>query len=171
MIENGTVLPIPLLDVNVSNKFERGMLGIALSRSESNVTNVFLYFTQANDSDGKDSCADSTHCSQTNEPVGNRVYKYELAENKSKLLNPRLLLDLPARPGAEHNGGVILIRPDRNILMPVGAVASSYLWSTLLVLSYISYFFFRKIEFCVKFMTIISVLPLFDILLIRVTRK
>jgi glucose/arabinose dehydrogenase len=126
MVENGTLLPVPLLDVNVSNKFERGMLGVAISNEfEKNVTNVFLYFTEANDGDGKDTCVDSTHCSPIDEPVGNRLYKYDLSPNKTKLLNPRLILDLPAIPGAEHNGGVILIRPDGNIYLTVGAVAST----------------------------------------------
>jgi glucose/arabinose dehydrogenase len=47
-IVNGNVLPEPLLDVNVANKDERGMLGIAISQNESNrgsmpITYVFLY--------------------------------------------------------------------------------------------------------------------------------
>lgn len=126
MVESGAVLPVPLLNVNVSNKFERGMLGIALSDNfEGNVTNVYLYFTQAKDADGKDICIDSTHCGEINEPVGNRLYKYDLAQNKKKLLNPRLILDLPAGPGAEHNGGVILIRADGDMYLTVGAVAST----------------------------------------------
>lgn len=124
MVENGTVLPVPLLDVNVSNKYERGLLGIAISK-EKNTTNVFLYITEAQVGDGKDVCIDSTHCGEINEPLGNRLYRYDLSPNNTGLVNPRLILDLPARPGAEHNGGVLLIRPDGNIYLTVGAVAST----------------------------------------------
>jgi len=38
----------PLLDVNVANDTNRGMLGIAISKGkEINSTNIFLYFTEA----------------------------------------------------------------------------------------------------------------------------
>jgi glucose/arabinose dehydrogenase len=121
MIENGTLLHEPLLDVNVSDKFERGMLGIVLSNdSTRNVTNVYLYFTEAKIGDGKDVCSSTRHCVQAYEPIGNRLYKYDLAENKSKLLNPRLILDLPKYRGASHNGGVILVGPAGKIYLTVG---------------------------------------------------
>ena len=29
------------------------------------------------------------------EPLGNRLYRYELANNNTKLINPKLLLDIP----------------------------------------------------------------------------
>jgi hypothetical protein len=56
-----------LLDVNVANKIERGMLGIAISKNEgattttsnqneSNTTYVFLYFTESEKEDGNDNC-------------------------------------------------------------------------------------------------------------------
>ena len=60
-------------------------------------------------------------CSEENEPLGNRLYRYELVDNK--LVNPKLLLDLPAWPGAAHNGGSMLIGPDNNIYLPIGEVA------------------------------------------------
>ena len=53
-----------------------------------------------------------------NEPLGNRLYRYELVNNK--LLNQKLLLDLPARPGLTYNGGVVLIGPDDNIYTVIG---------------------------------------------------
>src|SRR5918912_1978525 len=51
-IVNGTMLPNPLLHVNVDNKGERGMLGIAVTRiknigNSQHTTFVFLYFTEA----------------------------------------------------------------------------------------------------------------------------
>ena len=56
-IVNGSLLPEPLLDVNVATFDTRGMLGIAVTKNETRgVEYVFLYFTQAGDGlgDGED---------------------------------------------------------------------------------------------------------------------
>ena len=102
-IVNGQMLAEPLLQVNVSSEVERGMLGIATSEdNQTGSTNVFLYYTEA----------------QGGEPVASRLYRYELANDK--LVNPVLLLDLPAVPGPRHNSGNILIGPDNNLYVSVG---------------------------------------------------
>jgi glucose/arabinose dehydrogenase len=118
-IVNGATLADPLLQVNVASEVERGMLGIAISNftnqtsiDNNNITTssgayVFLYYTEAV------SVQDDT-------PIGNRVYRYELADNK--LVNPKLLLDLPAIPGPRHNGGDITIGPDNNLYVAIGDV-------------------------------------------------
>ncbi|HZC47844.1 MAG TPA: hypothetical protein VE244_02165, partial [Nitrososphaeraceae archaeon] len=46
-IINGKILPEPLLDVNVATSVERCMCGIAVSQSDTGITYVFLYFTEA----------------------------------------------------------------------------------------------------------------------------
>jgi len=112
---NGQTLDRPLLDVNVANSVERGMCGIAVSTIGSK-TYVFLYFTEIEGKDGSDRVGKA--------PIGNRLYKYELVDNK--LVNPTLLLDLPAIPGPRHNGGVIEIGPDNNIYVPVGDIDGSF---------------------------------------------
>jgi glucose/arabinose dehydrogenase len=114
-VTNGIISGQPLLDVNVANSVERGMCGIAVSKSGS-TTYVFLYFTEINGNDGDDR--------KGNLPAGNRLYRYELVDNK--LVNPRLLLDLPANPGPRHNGGAIEIGPDQNIYVPVGDIDGSF---------------------------------------------
>ena len=49
-ILDGEVLSEPILDVNVANQVEQGMLGIAVSENLSdNKTYVFLYYTEAED--------------------------------------------------------------------------------------------------------------------------
>ena len=122
-IVNGALLGEPLLDVNVANKWERGMLGIAtaVSNNEAGTKYVFLYYTESYRKDGNDICtADYRGCEPGNDPLGNRLYRYELKDNR--LLHPKLLLDLPATPGPLHNGGAIQIGPDNNLYVPIGDV-------------------------------------------------
>ncbi|CAN5361031.1 hypothetical protein BH18THE2_BH18THE2_39720 [soil metagenome] len=102
-IVNGQMLDEPLLQVNVSSEVERGMLGIAISKdNQTGKPLVFLYFTE----------------SEGGEPVASRLYRYELENDK--LVNPVLLLDLPAVPGPRHNAGNIMIGPDNNLYVSVG---------------------------------------------------
>jgi Glucose/sorbosone dehydrogenases len=114
-VVNGRILEKPLLDVDVANSVERGMCGIAVSKTSSK-TYVFLYFTEINGKDGDDR--------KGKEPEGNRLYRYELVDDR--LVDPVLLLDLPAIPGPRHNGGAIEIGPDQNIYIPVGDIDGSF---------------------------------------------
>jgi aldose sugar dehydrogenase len=109
-IVNGTMLPEPVLDVEVANLVERGMLGIAIARDQNY---VFLYYTESG-SDG----SDAEHGAA---PFGNRLYRYELVNGK--LTNPKLLLDFDASRGASHNGGALTIGPDNNVYLIVGDMA------------------------------------------------
>ena len=118
-IVNGTIQPQPLLDVNVANKSERGMLGIATSKHENGSTYVFLYYTEAK-VEGSDICPKPNRCDPGNEPLGNRLYRYELMNNS--LANPIMLLDLAAVPGPAHNGGKVVIGPDNNVYLTIGDV-------------------------------------------------
>ena len=103
-IINETILPEPLLDVNVAaGAGERGMLGISISKAANNVY-VFIYYTES-ESDG-------------GSPIGNRLYRYELVD--TKLVNPKLLLDLPFTPGPNHNGGSIAMGSDDNVYLTIG---------------------------------------------------
>jgi aldose sugar dehydrogenase len=112
-ITNGQMLPQPLLHANVATQIERGMLGIAVTKNGP-TTYVFLYYTEAGG--GVDNS------------IGNRLYRYELANNQ--LINPKLLLDLPAIPGNpnsvrfEHNGGKLVVGPDNNVYLVIGDVGS-----------------------------------------------
>src|SRR5919107_2922468 len=118
-IVNGMSLSEPLLDVNVANANERGMLGIAVAKNDvKNTTNVFLYYTESKEKDGNDDCNTPTNCNKGNDPLGNRIYRYELIHDK--LMNPKLLLDLPATPGPAHNGGVITLGSDNDLYHAIG---------------------------------------------------
>ena len=123
-IVEGNMLEETLLHVNVAHEKERGLLGIAVVNNTQNGTThtyVFVYFTESKSSkDAAEDCPppEPYYCEQEKEPLGNRLYRYELVNNK--LLNPKLLLDLPATPGPSHNGGVVLIGPDDNIYTVIG---------------------------------------------------
>src|ERR671917_229059 len=111
VIENGVLQPEPLLDVSVANDGERGLLGTAVSRENETTTYVFLYFTESGGGvDGDDR--------QGVSPAGNRLYRYELRGDQ--LVNPILLLDLPAFPGPRYNGGPVVIGPDNNVYVIIG---------------------------------------------------
>ena len=120
-IINGNLLPEPILEVNVATENERGMLGIAVdkNRATANSTYVFLYFTESTN-DSNDDCPNPAYCEEWNQPLGSRLYRYELMDDK--LVNPKLLLSLPSSPGSAHVGGAILIGPDSNIYIPIGDV-------------------------------------------------
>ena len=115
-ILHGEIMDEPVLDVNVVNERdkygwneERGLLGIAVTDDAGDSSTsryVFLYYTEAEGEDGGD-------------PIGNRLYRYELIDNK--LVNPRLLLDLPVdKNNPAHNGGPVVISPDENIYIIIG---------------------------------------------------
>jgi glucose/arabinose dehydrogenase len=124
-IINGEILNEPVLDVNVASESERGLLGIAIlntkvvsnqyttttEESQENNSNneikVFLFYTETKDIDNGDI-------------LGNRLYKYDFIDGK--LVNPKLLLDLPVLPGPSHNGGVLELGPDNNLYLVVGDI-------------------------------------------------
>ena len=136
-ILNGTMLADPVLDVNVANKYERGMLGIAVLSNDdrqrqqesglanvnntnaTNATYVFLYFTET-DVEGSDVCPKPNYCVSEQKPFGNRIYRYEWNNSTGKLVNPVLTLDLPAGQAPIHNGGKVMIGPDSNIYFTIG---------------------------------------------------
>ena len=70
-IVNGNIITT-LLDVNVADKEERGMSGIAISKyRDEKIGNervyVFLYFTESKSTDGEDATGQL--------PLGNRLYR------------------------------------------------------------------------------------------------
>ena len=127
-IIDGKIQPQPVLDVSVANKNERGMLGIAVAKpnstnGKSSPTYVFASFTETK-VEGSDICPKPSYCLAGHDPIGNRLYRYEFDNNTGKLVNPKLLLDLPAVPGPGHNSGKIIIGPDNNIYFTIGDVGA-----------------------------------------------
>jgi aldose sugar dehydrogenase len=112
-IKGSKVLPEPLLDVNVATESERGMLGIDVLKLTSNLYYVFLYYTKAQSSDG-------------GTPIANQLVRYLLINHpalgpaQDKIVAPKLLLNLPVTPGPNHNGGKVVVGPDRNVYTVLG---------------------------------------------------
>ena len=122
-IVNGSLLPEPLLDVNVANYDTRGMLGIAIAKNETGGKDqIFLYYTEAKEgkSDGEDRCLSPDKCIEGYLPKGNMLYKYELSQDGSKLINPNLIFSWPPLKRADHNGGELILGPDNNLYLIVG---------------------------------------------------
>jgi aldose sugar dehydrogenase len=115
-IVNGSLLPQPLLQVPVATKSERGMLGIDVAKHTNGPTYVFVHYTQSGSGTKGDDTTDGI------EPDGNVLYRYELVNNH--LIKPKLLLNLPATPGPNHDGGKVLIGPDNNVYVVIGDLRS-----------------------------------------------
>ena len=115
-ILNHTMLPEPLLDLSVANKWERGLLGIAVLRDAGKVYS-FLYYTESKNGDGSDVCPTNI-CQPSTEPIQNKLYRYEL--NNNKLINPKYFFSGPPSNIASHDGGSLTVGPDHNIYLTTG---------------------------------------------------
>jgi glucose/arabinose dehydrogenase len=118
-ILNGIILKKPVLNVDINNYWEGGLLGIAIDKNagHGNPVYVYLYYsTPVREQRGAD------YKNKNNQTLeeGNLLYRYEY--NDGKLVNPELLLKIPYPQNFSsiHNGGVILIGPDKNIYLVVG---------------------------------------------------
>ena len=96
LISNGILQEQPVLNVPVDTQSERGLLGIAILGDDT----VFLYFTE------------------NGQTLRNRVYRYNW--NGESLVNPTLILDLPAIPGPNHDAGKLVIGPDQYLYAIIG---------------------------------------------------
>ena len=101
LVSNGILQEEPVLEVNVDSRSERGLLGVTLMNND----NVFLYYTES---------------PQNGDQLRNRVYKYQWNDEERLLVNPTLILDLPAIPGPNHDGGKLIIGPDNYLYAVIG---------------------------------------------------
>jgi aldose sugar dehydrogenase len=103
----------PLIHIDVSQKDERGLLGIAVLKNDnSNKDNtfVFLYYTF---------CA-KDHSKNNSRDCGNYIYRYRFETENNTFTDPKLILSLPALPGPSHNGGVLELDKHENLYVTVG---------------------------------------------------
>jgi len=116
-IVNGIKSNKPLIDLDVANYEDGGLLGIAVKKNNKSTephshgkqVYIYLYFTAQK--------KQNENGAQQNDSAANRVYRYEFVNNTLK--NANLLLDIPA--GYHHDGGPILIGPDnQSVYVSVG---------------------------------------------------
>ena len=115
LVSSGVLQNNPVLQVPVDTESERGLLGIAVMNSTNTSTAtsitannnstkfVFLYYTESRGGD-----------------LRNKVYRYEWNTQSQTLVNPTVILDLPALPGPNHDGGKLLIGPDHYLYAVIG---------------------------------------------------
>lgn len=95
------------LDVPVAKGFYQGLLGIAVT-NQSTLTNnngnyVFLYYTEVTNNNTTNSKVKLTITNVNSTHIlGNMVYRYEFIDDK--LINPKLLLNLPCQFNRESRG-------------------------------------------------------------------
>jgi len=108
LISDGILQDTPLKQFEVNFENERGLLGVEVMK-ENNTTLVFFYVTENGADKG---------VTDTNENLRNRVYSFEW--DGTDLINQKLILDLPAIPGPNHNGGKLTLGKDNNLYTIIG---------------------------------------------------
>jgi glucose/arabinose dehydrogenase len=98
LIRDGALQGLPALDVNVDNKGEQGMLGIATVDER-----VYLYFSES-ETDGGNA-------------IAKRVYRYTWDHNR--LIDPELVRDLNATQ-QYHNGGAMASTAEGAVYLVLG---------------------------------------------------
>ncbi|HXV83855.1 MAG TPA: PQQ-dependent sugar dehydrogenase [Candidatus Binatia bacterium] len=106
---NGALQSVEVLDVAVHSSSERGLLRIAVHPDFPTSPFVYLYYTESGT--GADTSGASI-------PLANRVFRY--VWNGSVLINPQLILDLPATPVPNHDGGAMTFGPDGKLYVIIG---------------------------------------------------
>jgi glucose/arabinose dehydrogenase len=125
---NAPTILQPILELNnVNSKNERGLLGIAINNSilgdyrlginQTREFDVFLFVTETGTQTSQE-MQETIAASSSNDELRNRVYKYTW--DGESLSNPKIILDLPAGPGTNHQGGKVKIGPDNQLYTIVG---------------------------------------------------
>nr|MDQ3968187.1 PQQ-dependent sugar dehydrogenase [Thermoproteota archaeon] len=121
-IIDGEMQEEPVIDVEVANNDERGLLGIDISNTNGiGQQYVFLYFTESGGGEDGDDWSEGTP------PAGTRLYRYNIVpgigeDAQVQLASETLLLDLPGTPGPRYHGGPVAIGPDNNVYVVIGTV-------------------------------------------------
>ena len=115
-VTDGHIVDKPLLHVDVNEKDERGLLGIAVN----NIKEINGTSTTTNKDTARDVFLYYIICEGKNADCKNQIYRYDLDSKNNALINPKLLLSIPSFPDPAHIGGIIDIGPDENLYFTVG---------------------------------------------------
>jgi aldose sugar dehydrogenase len=116
LVSNGALQDKPVLQVSVDTASERGLLGIAIMNSTAMETTP----TALNSNNNNNKFVFLCYTESNGEDLRNRVYRYNWNAQTKTLVNPALILDLPALPGPNHDGGKLVIGPDRYLYAVIG---------------------------------------------------
>ena len=107
VIENGTLLPTPFLNVAVNSSGERGLLGVAVDPAFASNHFVYVYYTTASS------------------PIHNRVSRFTAEGDVVQAGSETVLLELDNLSTAtNHNGGAIHFGTDGKLYIGVGENAN-----------------------------------------------
>src|SRR5919106_4925862 len=120
-IVDGEMQEEPVIDVEVANNDERGLLGIDISNTNGTGQYVFLYFTESGGGEDGDDWREGPP------PAGTGLSRYNVVPGigepaQVRLASETLLLDLPGTPGPRYHGGPVAIGPDNNVYVVIGTV-------------------------------------------------
>lgn len=102
VIENGKLLPTPLLTVQTEAINERGLVGITVDPQFSTNHYLYIYYTVPGS------------------PSHNRVSRFTVSGNVAVSGSELPLLDLPGLGGNHHNGGSLQFGADGKLYIAVG---------------------------------------------------
>src|SRR5215213_33138 len=105
-VTDGKILE-PLLQLTVSGKDERGLLGIDIDKKQYPGFNVIYVYLSYVECESKESCE-------------NKVVRYELDNVNNKLISPKEIFSVKSFPDDSHVGGVVKVGPDHNVYVTVG---------------------------------------------------
>jgi aldose sugar dehydrogenase len=108
-IVNGQMLDEPVLDLGNTIRNLACMCDIAILQNDNGISYAFLYIYHAevNEDDGITK-------------VVNRLYRYDITNGK--FTNPKLFFEIPSSREAIHDGGKLMIGPDKNVYVTIGDI-------------------------------------------------
>jgi aldose sugar dehydrogenase len=95
------------LQLTVSGKDERGLLGIDIDKKQYPGFEVIYVYLSYVECESKESCE-------------NKVVRYELDNENNKLISPKEIFSIKSFPDDSHVGGVVKVGPDHNVYVTVG---------------------------------------------------
>jgi aldose sugar dehydrogenase len=106
-IVNGQMLNEPVLDLGNTMANLTCVCGIAISRNYDGTSYAFVYIYHGEliEQNGTTKLAD-------------RLYRYNITNGK--FTNPKLILEIPSSLEVRHDGGKLMIGPDKNVYLTVG---------------------------------------------------
>ena len=106
-IVNGQMLDEPVLDLGNTIRNMTCMCDIAILQNDNGTSYAFLYIYHIDVTEG-----------DAITKVVDRLYRYDITNGK--FANPRLIFEILSSHRSEHDGGKLMIGPDKNVYVTIG---------------------------------------------------